>query len=166
MAFHRQRYHMTIRAEDGRGYVATSRDGLQWSEQRPWCWDDGQPLDMSTTQQHWLTHSDGLFLAYTRKDPSNVRVMRWRAPVYVAQVDPAKPALLRSTEQIVFPLIGDGVNDPDGVARMGNFHVMTVTSKLSLALVGETLPAREWRGDTLLARIWWKRPNREVPVRP
>jgi uncharacterized phage-like protein YoqJ len=28
---------------------------------------------MSTTQQHWLTHSDGLFLVYTRKEPSNVK---------------------------------------------------------------------------------------------
>ena len=61
------RYFLTIRAEDGRGHVAASEDGLRWEPQRPWCWDDGEPLAMSTTQQHWLPHSEGLFLVYTRK---------------------------------------------------------------------------------------------------
>ncbi|MEZ6039608.1 MAG: hypothetical protein R3C20_03830 [Planctomycetaceae bacterium] len=37
---------------------------------------------MSTiTQQHWLTHSDGLYLVYTRKDESNINVIRWRSPL-------------------------------------------------------------------------------------
>jgi hypothetical protein len=53
---------MTIRAEDGRGYVAASAGGLQWAPLRAWCWDDGESLVLSTTQQRWLTHSDGLFL--------------------------------------------------------------------------------------------------------
>lgn len=44
------RYFMTIRAEDNRGYVTASADGLQWREPVAWAWDDGQPLEMSTTQ--------------------------------------------------------------------------------------------------------------------
>lgn len=43
------RYWLTIRAEDGRGYVSVSDDGLAYAEQRPWQWDDGEILDMSTT---------------------------------------------------------------------------------------------------------------------
>jgi hypothetical protein len=43
-------YFMTIRAEDDRGYVTTSDDGLHWAPQQPWRWDDGEPLVMSTTQ--------------------------------------------------------------------------------------------------------------------
>ncbi|MFG0334176.1 MAG: sialidase family protein, partial [Maioricimonas sp. JB049] len=112
---------MTIRAEDNRGYVAVSDDGLNFEKKRPWAWEDGTPLEMSTTQQHWLTHSDGLFLVYTRKDPSNANVIRWRSPLWVAQVDPERQCLIRETEQVVLPLVGDGVNDPNKVALMGNF---------------------------------------------
>ena len=154
------RYFMTIRAEDDRGYVTTSDDGLRWAPQQPWRWDDGEPLVMSTTQQHWLSHSDALFLVYTRQAEENTAVMRWRAPLYMAEVDRDSLRLKRATEQIVFPLIGDGVNDPDHVARMGNFHCNAVTPDESWVTVGETLPYDGWAGDTLLARVRWNRPNR------
>jgi len=56
------KFYITIRAEDKHGYVAVSDDGLHYRRKTAWAWDDGQPLGMSTTQQHWLTHSEGLFL--------------------------------------------------------------------------------------------------------
>ncbi len=154
------RFYLTIRAEDGRGYVSRSADGLQWEQPQPWCWTTGEPLTMSTTQQHWLVHSDGLFLVYTRRAENNVNVFRWRAPLFVAQVDPETLRLIPDTEQVVLPLLGDGVNDAKHVARMGNFHVTNVSPEQSWVTVGETLPHDGWRGDLLLARIFWKRPNR------
>jgi hypothetical protein len=154
------RFYLTIRAEDGRGYVSASNDGLNWDPPRPWCWDDGEPLAMSTTQQHWLPHSDGLFLVYTRKSEANARVMRWRSPLYLAEVDRKTLRLVRASERVVLPLVGDGIRDPDHVARMGNFHTVAATPEESWVTVGETLPANDWRGDTLLARIRWSRPNR------
>lgn len=153
-------YFMTIRAEDNRGYVTTSDDGLHWKPRRPWCWDDGEPLTMSTTQQRWLPHSDGLHLVYTRKADHNVNVFRWRAPLWVARVDEKKLCLIRSTERVVLPLIGDGVNDAKHVARMGNFHTVAATPSESWVTVGECLPHDGWKGDLLLARIRWTRPNR------
>ncbi|MEW6357932.1 MAG: sialidase family protein [Planctomycetota bacterium] len=153
------RFYMTIRAEDNHGYVTVSDDGLHWADIAPWRWDDGEPLTMSTTQQHWLTHSRALFLVYTRKAEENVNVMRWRAPLYVAQVDPATLRLMRDSERVVLPLVGDGVNDATHVARMGNFHVTNASPQESWVTVGETLPADGWRGDTLLARIRWAVPN-------
>ncbi|MCA9056869.1 MAG: exo-alpha-sialidase [Planctomycetaceae bacterium] len=153
---------ITIRAEDNRGYVSVSSDGLTFEEKRAWAWDDGTPVDMSTTQQHWLTHSDGLFLVYTRKDPSNTNVIRWRSPLWVAQVDPDRRCLIRSTEQVVLPLVGDGVNDPNHVALMGNFHVTNVSPDESWVTVGEWMPRANYRGDVLLARIHWSRPNKGV----
>ena len=98
LTFFDNRYLMTIRAEDGYGYVSSSTDGLNWSEAISWKWDNGEPLAMSTTQQHWLPHSDGLFLAYTRKAEENANVMRWRAPLYLAQVDRATLRLIRASE--------------------------------------------------------------------
>jgi hypothetical protein len=160
------RYFLTIRAEDGHGYVSASEDGLAWNPQRPWCWDDGEPLAMSTTQQHWLPHSDGLFLVYTRKAEKNVNVMRWRSPLYVARVDRQSLRLIRSSEQVVLPLIGDGLTDPTHVARMGNFHTVAATPDESWVTVGETLPSDAWRGDTLLARIHWTHPNHLAPKHP
>jgi len=156
------RYYMTIRAEDDRGYVTTSQDGLQWAEKNPWCWDNGEPLTLSSTQQRWLPHSDSLFLVYTRKAPENVNVIRWRSPLYVAQVDTRKLKLIRDTEQVVFPMSGDGVADPDSVAQVGNFHTTAVTPGFSIVTVGETMHKKGYRGDTLLARLYWRRPNRNV----
>lgn len=155
-----RKFWMTIRAEDNRGYVSNSDDGLVWAEKKAWAWDDGQPLDMSTTQQHWLTHSDGLFLVYTRKDPANINVIRWRSPLWVARVDVDRSCLIRATEQVVLPLVGDGVNDPDHVALMGNFHVTNASPEESWVTVGEWMPRDGCKGDVLLARIRWSKPNR------
>ena len=154
------RFWITMRAEDDRGYVSVSEDGLHWDEKRAWAWEDGTPLHMSTTQQHWLTHSDGLFLVYTRKDPSNANVIRWRSPLWVAQVDVTRRCLIKSTERVVLPLMGDGVDDPDNVALMGNFNVTHAGPDESWVTVGEWMPRAGYRGDVLLARIRWSRPNR------
>lgn len=146
-------YFMTIRAEDDRGYASWSEDGLNWKTQKPWAWDDGELLTMSTTQQHWLVHHDTLFLVYTRKAKENANVFRWRAPIYLAQVDTERLCLLRHTERVVLPMVGDGINDPNHVARMGNFHVTNATFRESWVTVGECLPQDGWRGNPLLARI-------------
>jgi hypothetical protein len=154
------RTYMTIRAEDGRGYNSVSDDGLNYAAKKAWAWDDGEAVDMSTTQQHWLTHSDGLFLVYTRKDISNSGIIRWRAPLWVAAVDPKRRCLIRATEQVVLPLVGDGVNDPDKVALMGNFHITNASRNESWITAGEWMPRNQARGDLLLARIKWAMPNR------
>ena len=157
---YQRRFFITIRAEDGHGYVAVSKDGLHYSRKTAWVWEDGSPIAMSTTQQHWLTHSEGLFLVYTRKDASNLNVIRWRSPLWVARVDTERLCLIRSSERVVLPLVGDGVNAPDDVALMGNFHVTNVSPLESWVTVGEWLPRRGARGDLLLARIRWSKPNR------
>lgn len=157
------RLFLTMRAEDDRGYVAVSDDGLDYGEKKAWTWDDGEPLAMSTTQQHWLTHSDALHLVYTRKDASNEKVIRWRSPLWVARVDAERLCLIRETERIVLPLVGDGVAAPDEVALMGNFHVTNASPEQSWVTVGEWKPRRGARGDTLLARLVWSHPNRPAP---
>ena len=159
------RFYLTLRAEDERGYVCSSEDGLAWSPKQAWTWDDGEPLTLSTTQQHWLPHSDALWLVYTRKDASNVNVLRWRAPLWMAQVDPRTLRLIRATERVVLPLVGDGVKDPDRVAIMGNFHPLNVTPAESWVTVGEWQPKNGIKGDLLLARIRWASPNRLVASR-
>ncbi len=156
----RNRFFVTLRAEDNHGYVATSDDGLDFGDKQPWCWDNGDAVTMSTTQQHWLAHSDGLFLVYNRKDASNINVPRWRAPLYIAQVDPDKLRLIRDTERIVLPLVGDGVKAPNDVAYSGNFHPVNVTPDESWVTDGEMLPKHGYRGDLLLGRIRWSMPNR------
>lgn len=155
----KNRIYLTMRAEDSHGYVSVSDDGLSYAEKKPWVWDDGSPIAMSTTQQHWLTHSDGLFLVYTRKDKSNTGVIRWRSPLWVAKVDPVKLHLIRSTERIVLPLVGDGVKEPDSVALMGNFNITNAGPNESWVTVGEWIPRRGARGDLMLARIAWSKPN-------
>ena len=115
---------------------------------------------MSTTQQRWLQHGDTLFLVYTRRTEANRNVFRWRAPLWVAEVDRDRLCLRRDTERVVLPMKGDGVNDPDGVPRMGNFHTTAVSADESVVTVGECLPSSGYQGETLLARVRWHRPNR------
>lgn len=146
---------MTIRAEDGRGYHSLAEDGLAWSDIAPWRWDDGEELVMSTTQQHWLARGEHLYLVYTRKDDRNERVMRYRAPLYMAAVDPDAVHLVRESERVLLPLRGDPAEAPEHVARMGNFHTLAVRDDESWVTVGESRPASGWKGDLLLARIRW-----------
>ena len=133
---------------------------MQWNPIQPWRWENGQSLEMSTTQQHWIQHSEGLFLVYTRKTEQNAKVFRWRSPLLIAQVNPKTLCLIRETEREVFPMIGDGINDAKHVVRMGNFHTTTVTPQESWVTVGETLPDDGWKGNTLLARIQWETPDK------
>lgn len=155
----RNRYYMTIRAEDGRGYVTTSDDGMKWAEKKAWSWGDGTPLDMSTTQQHWLLHSDGLHLAYNRKTEDNAKVMRFRAPLFIAAVDHETLRLRRDTERILFPLKGDPVNKPATVILTDNFHPLAASKDESWITVGENTIQARVPGDLMIGRIKWSKPN-------
>lgn len=159
----KDRFYLTIRAEDNHGYVAVSDDGLHYEPKQAWQWDDDTPLAMSTTQQHWLTHSEGLFLVYTRKDVSNEKIPRWRAPLYVAQVDVKTLRLIRATERIVLPIIGDSINKPELVAFNGNFGVANLSADESWITDGSWCPKTN-RGELALARVHWSRPNALAPA--
>jgi hypothetical protein len=154
------RFCMTIRAEDNCGYVAESTDGLEWSGMKPWAWDDGTPLEMSTTQQHWVAHSDALYLAYTRKDASNSQVMRWRAPIWLARVDTERMCLVKASERVAIPLTETSGRMP----TMGNFHIVAPTRDETWITVGEC--GSGFKGDTLLCRIGWSKPNLRVSEVP
>jgi len=149
------RFYLTIRAEDDCGYLATSADGLTWGGMEPWRWDDGSILTTSTTQQHWLAIADRLFLVYTRKDETNGDVMRWRSPLFMAELDPIHNCLVRATEQMVLPLIRREGN-PN---LLGNFHVSSLTSDTSMVsdaslwikIQGDRIT--EFRSSVWLARV-------------
>src|SRR6185436_12067028 len=96
------RFYLTLR-NDQRAYVTTSRDGLHFDAIRPWTFDDGSDLGSYNTQQHWLAHSDGLFLVYTRRGANNDHIIRSRAPLFIARVDPEKLCVIRSSERILIP---------------------------------------------------------------
>jgi len=103
--------YITLRSDE-MGMWAESTDGLRFSKPRPWTWTDGQMIGNANTQQHWMKAGGKLFLAYTRVTPANGHVFRNRAPVFLAQFDPARKGLLRETE---FPIV------PELGARLGNF---------------------------------------------
>jgi len=78
----------------------------------------------------------------------------------VARVDPERLCLIHETEQVVLPVVGDGIGKPDGVALMGNFHVTNASPAESWVTVGEWLPHQSAKGDLLMARIRWAKPNK------
>ncbi len=156
----RGRHYLTLR-NDVRGYHSTSADGLTFSPPRPWTFDDGTELGSYNTQQHWLTHSDGLFLVYTRRGATNDHIVRNRAPLFMAQVDPDSMNLLRRTERVVVPERG---------AELGNFGATAISPDESWVTVSEGMfmkdsRTRGARGATFVARIRWSRPN-QLALRP
>jgi hypothetical protein len=148
------KYYMTIR-NDVRGYVTVSEDGLHFADIQPWTFDDGRELGSYNTQQHWVTHSDGLFLAYTRRGANNDHIMRNRAPLFMAQVDPERLCVIRETEKVLVPERG---------ATLGNFGVVTVNENESWVTVGEGMyggaERRGAQGAVYATRVIWSTPNR------
>ncbi len=149
------RYYLTLR-NDVRGYVSTSDDGLQFEKPQPWRFDDGAELGSYNTQQHWLAHSDALFLIYTRRGADNDHIMRHRAPLFMAQVDPATRRVIRRTEKIVVPERG---------AELGNFGAAAITEAESWITVSEGMFMKDSRqrgaeGATFVARVIWSKPNK------
>lgn len=121
------RFFLTLRNNDA-AYVAVSRDGVNFDTPRRWTWDDGTDLGSYNTQAHWVTHGETLFLVYTRRGAGNDHVTRHRAPLFMAQVDPAKLVVLRATERILVPEQG---------ARLGNFGVTEVSKDETWVTVAE-----------------------------
>jgi hypothetical protein len=128
---------------------------LQFPEQQPWLFDDGAELGSYNTQQHWLAHSDGLFLVYTRRGANNDHIIRHRAPLFMAQVNPATLRVLRRTEKVVVPERG---------AEMGNFGACPISETESWITVSEGMFMKDSRqrgaeGATFVARVLWAKPN-------
>jgi hypothetical protein len=158
------RFFLTLR-NDARGYVCEG-DGLYFGEPRPWRFNDGSDLGSYNTQQHWVTHSDGLFLTYTRRGADNDHVVRHRAPIFMAQVDPDRLCVIRETERVLVPEYG---------AQLGNFGVCDASPHETWVVTTEGMhgaaqdpydihltEARGARNRIWLARIQWAEPNRLV----
>jgi hypothetical protein len=151
---HGGRYYLTLR-NDVRGYVTSGTDGLHFDPPRPWTFDDGTELGSYNTMQHWLSHGDGLFLVYTRRGADNDEIIRNRAPLFIAQVDPDRLCVIRATERVAVPKRG---------ASLGNFGAARITPQESWITVGECMysPECEKRGadgSMFAARILWRRPD-------
>ena len=155
------KYYLTLR-NDIRGYATSSANGQDFETPKPWTFDDGIELGSYNTMQHWVTHGEALFLVYTRRGANNDHVIRNRAPLFIAQVDPARLCVLRATERVLVPERG---------ASLGNFGVGAITENETWVTVGECMysPECEMRGangSVFVARILWSKPNLLAPRAP
>ena len=154
LTLYNNKYLMSLRAEDGYGYVTVSDDAMTWNEPVPWSWDDGTAIDMNQTMTKFITHSHGLYLVYTRILPDNDNVFRNRAPLFIARVDDGNVCLIKESEQIIFPNNG---------FPLGNFNVHTVSPLESWVTVPEwDRTGRDIPCNNLLGRIVWSKPNELV----
>jgi hypothetical protein len=141
LTYYGDRYYMTIR-NDQKGFVTTSDDGLNFGPIKPWTFDDGSGLGSYNTQQKWVTHSDGLFLVYTRRGADNDHIPRHRAPLFIARVDTDRLCVVRDSERIAVPERG---------RPLGNFDASTISQRETWITVAG--------GPAYLARVIWNRPN-------
>jgi len=159
------RFYLTLR-NDISGYVTNGDDGLHFAPPKPWTFDDGEELGSYNTQQHWLAHSDALFLIYTHRGANNDHIFRHRAPLFMAQVDPDRLCVIRETERIVIPERG---------AALGNFGTVNVSKDESWIVVSEWMQTNppDWSDCTVcerygsnnsifVSRIRWEKLNRLV----
>lgn len=148
------RYFLTLR-NDLKAYVTTSEDGLTFTVPQPWTFDDGTELGSWNTQQHWITHSGGLYLVYTRKGADNDHIPRNRAPLFIARVDTENLQVIRKTERVLIPEEG---------SELGNFGASAVTPNESWVTVGEGIwddaPKRKEPPMIYAARIKWNETKR------
>jgi hypothetical protein len=151
------RYFLTLR-NNRAGYVTSGPDGLKFDPPQLWRFDDGEPLGSYNTQQHWMTHSEGLFLVYTRRGVDNDDVMRHRAPLLMARVDPRTLRVIRASERIVIPKAGK--------AAMGNFGVCDVTPDESWIVIGLRPDTKVPAKNVFIGRVQWSRPNALATVSP
>jgi hypothetical protein len=142
LTYYGDRYYLTIR-NDQKGFVTTSDDGLNFGPVKPWTFDDGADLGSYNTQQKWVTHSDGLFLVYTRQGADNDHIIRHRAPLFIARVDTNRLCIIRKSERIAVPERG---------RALGNFDATTITPRETWITVAG--------GPAYLARVIWNKPNR------
>ena len=148
-----------MRADDS-VYVARSDDGLNYEPMVEWKFDDGNALGSYNTQQHWVTHSDALYLCYTRRGANNDHIFRHRAPLFIARVDPERLCVVRAAEQVLMP---------EERAALGNFGVLDVDSQETWVIDSEQLAAgarKNDRGRVLATKLLWSRPNQlfSLPV--
>lgn len=140
-------YYLTIRAEDGCGYYSVSPDGIHWPEPKAWQFDDGTMLATDSTQQHFLAVGGKLYLLYTRDAGFNRHLMRFRAPLFIAEIDPATIRLRRATEAVALPLA-----ERKGMpGLLGNFHAVPLPdgrgvitdARMFLQVEGDSIIERE-----------------------
>ena len=145
-------FYLTLRSDDT-GFVARSSDGLSYESPVEWKYDDGAVLGNYNTQQHWVTHRDGLYLVYTRRNADNDHIFRHRAPLFIAQVDPERLCVIRATEQILVP---------QNHADLGNFGVLDVNPQETWVVVAE-YPAigkrKSEQNEVMVAKLIWSQPN-------
>ena len=138
---------MTLRG-DKTAYVATSKDGLHYGSLVEWTFDDGSWLGSYNTQQHWISHSSGLYLVYTRMGADNDQVFRHRAPLFMAKVDVGKLCVLKETECVLLPI-------PSENGDLGNFGVTQIGPDETW-VTASSLPQRGRASNIQIAKIYWK----------
>ncbi len=155
ITFYKGKYYLTLR-NDIKGYVTVSNDAMHWQPIKPWTFDNGKEIGSYNTQQHWVTHSAGLFLVYTRRGANNDHIPRSRAPLFMAKVNTDALCLLKGSERILIPERG---------AMMGNFGATNVNDNETWVTVGENMYPKEnlnrgADGSVFAARILWSKPNK------
>lgn len=140
-------YFLTLRG-DKTAYVATSKDGLHYGSLVEWTFDDGSWLGSYNTQQHWISHSSGLYLVYTRMGADNDQVFRHRAPLFMAKVDVGKLCVLKETECVLLPI-------PSENGDLGNFGVTQIGPDETW-VTASSLPQRGRASNIQIAKIYWK----------
>jgi hypothetical protein len=148
---HGGRYFLTLR-NDEKGYVSESSDGLNYSPILPWKFDDGTDLGSYNTQQHWVTHKGGLFLCYTRRGYNNDHIPRNRAPLFIAQVDPERLCVIRTTEKILIPERGMMLGNFGAAAITENEWWVTDSEYVNIS-AGHKPSPRGGDGSTFVARV-------------
>ncbi len=139
------RFYLAMRCPD-QNRIAVSGDGQSFEPAVELRWDDGSLVPSIATQMRWVRQQGRLYLVYTRADPSSKGIFRNRAPLWMAELDPANLRLKKSTEVIAVP-ISPGRDD------LGNFGTTFVNDELSLVTTSEFGRTRTSNSRVYVSRV-------------
>jgi hypothetical protein len=140
-----EKYFLAMRCPD-QNRIAASADGQTFEPAVELQWDDGTRVPSVATQMRWVRQRGKLYLVYTRADPSNTGMFHNRAPLWMAELDPATLRLKKSTETIAVP-ISPGRDD------LGNFGTTFVNDDLSFVTTAEFGRTKASNSRVYLTRV-------------
>lgn len=143
-------YYLTFR-NDEEVYITRSVDGLQFDEPQSLHFDNGQHLDSDKTRQQWVSHSDGLYLAYTRQG---------KQTLFLARVDPEELQIIEQSGHPIIPSQRGG--------RLDNLDVTVISEDETWVIATEWIKPTEVGADFAynnlihIARLHWLESNEYV----
>jgi hypothetical protein len=136
----------------GYRWVCESTDGgMNWSQPRPWTYDNGERFFSPSACSQLLKHSNGKLYWLGNITPQNPTGNRPRYPFVIGEVDRRTGLLQKESVRVV----DDREENEDRILTLSNFYAREDrrTGEIALHMTRLFAYPNAWEGDAMLYRI-------------